>query len=184
MTARTTCADLIAELRVMGDAGTADFTVGNSSYWTDAHLQTILDAHRSYVNHESVDPIDNNGTVVTYTMFPTGRNWWEDTIVVQESGGGTIGTAGYSTDLFTGLITFTANQAGSARFVTGYVYDLYSCAADVWSKKAAHWAARYDVATDNHSLKRSQLVAQARAMAAQYRDMAMAGVSVTMDRVD
>lgn len=184
MTARTTMGTLITELRALVDAGTADYTVGTVAYWTDDQLQTMLDANRQYVNFRAVRGLQNNGTAITYTMFPTNHSWWEDTVVVQETGGGTIGTASYSMDTLTGLVTFTSDQAGSARYVTGYVYDLYSAASRIWRSKASHYATAYDWSTDNHSVKRSQLIANAQMMAKLYADMGMQGMSVVMDRVD
>lgn len=181
---RSTMAHLITELRGMVDAGTADYTVGTVSYWTDDQLQTRLDANRTYVNFEAIRGLPNNGTAITYTIFPTERVWWEDTMVVQEVGGGTIGTANYTADLMTGVITFTANQGGSARYVTGYTYNLFRSASDIWNRKAAHYVTAVDWSTDNHSMKRSQLIQQARQMAMTYGDLAGQGMSVNMDRVD
>jgi hypothetical protein len=180
---------LVAELRTMIDAGTADYTVGTVSYWTDDQLQTILDVNRAYVNYQAVDGIPNYGTATTYTLYPTGAQWWEE-VTVQEAGGGTIsaGTSTYSFDPLTGWITFVSDQAGSARYVTGYVYNLYGAARDVWNKKAGHYVTAYDFSTDNHSVKRSQLMAQAKDAARMYGDLAMTaqpgGMAATMDRVD
>lgn len=186
MTARSTCNHLIAELRMMGDVTTSDFTVGVTTWWSDAHLQDVLDRNREYINYAYVEPIPSvapSGTY-TYTLYPSMRENWEDGVVVQDQEGGTIGTAAYTIDLATGLLTFGTNTAGSARYVTGYTYNLNAAAADVWDKKAARYASRYDVSTDNHSLKRSQMVAQAREQARYFRDLSMVGYSITLDRTD
>ena len=53
----------------------------------------------------------------------------------------------------------------------------------MWRKKASHYATAYDVSTDNHSLKRSQLVAQAREQVRYYEAMGGAS-SITMERGD
>jgi tRNA splicing ligase len=59
--ARAGMSDLIAELRGMTDAGTADYTVGTVSYWSDDHLQTELDYHRNEFKHIL---IESNPTVI------------------------------------------------------------------------------------------------------------------------
>jgi hypothetical protein len=184
--ARATMSHLIAELRGMTDAGSKDYTIGGMPYWTDKQLQTVLDANKCYVNYAQFGGLSNIGPGVTYTytLYPTGRAWWEDTVVVQDLSGGTIGTANYSMDLLTGMVTFTANQSGSLRYVTGNTYDLHASAADVWTKKAAHYAVAYDFSTDNHSMKRSQLIIQCKDMARTYRELAQAGMSITLDRTD
>lgn len=183
---RSTMAHLLTEFRGMVDAGITDYTVGGVTYWSDDQLQTKLDAHRTYVNYQAVEGLENYiaGGTITYTIFPTERVWWEDTVTVQETGGGTIGTANYSMDLLTGVITFTADQAGSARYVTGYTYNLFKSAAEVWNRKAAHYVTAVDWSTDNHSMKRSQLITQARQMALTYGEMAFQGMSINMDRSD
>jgi hypothetical protein len=67
--------------------------------------------------------------------------------------------------------------------VTGRSYNVNLAAADVWRKKAAHYATAYDVSTDNHSLKRSQLIQHCQVMAREFE--ARGGpASVTMERGD
>jgi hypothetical protein len=183
---RATITHLIGELRSMIDAGSNDYTIGGVPYWTDKQIQNTLDLHREYVNFETIEGLQNNGTLITYTMFPTGKLWWEDTAIIQEAGGGTLSGTLYSMNLLDGLVTFNANQGGSARYITGYSYNLYAAAADIWRKKAGHYAGAYDFSTDNHSLKRSQLMAQARTMASQFNDLAfsVSGSGVNLDRND
>ena len=50
--------------------------------------------------------------------------------LVEDSDGDIIGTANWTADYARGLISFTADQAGTTYFVTGRTYDLNAAAAD------------------------------------------------------
>lgn len=182
--ARSTLANLITTLRGMADAGTADYTSGGATYWTDDQLEDILDRHETIVNYQSMTARGTQGAgTVSYTEYWTGYRHWEDGATIQDASGATMGTADYSFDANRGRVTFAANTLGAARFVTGTVYDLNLAAAEVWRKKAAYYTKAYDVSTDNHSLKRSQLAAQCLQMARAYE--AAGGPTVAyMDRGD
>ena len=45
MALRTGMTNLVARVRALTGAGTAEYTAGTVTYWTDDHLQTILDAN-------------------------------------------------------------------------------------------------------------------------------------------
>lgn len=166
MSARATMSDLITELRGMCDAGTADFTIAGTSaitYWSDAQLQTALDDHQGIVDFEpTTDFAQRDGSAYVWKIYNASYRYWEGTPTVFDNTGGTISGTLFSFDWRQGRITFTADQSGSARMVSGTIYDLNGAAADIWRKKADHYAAAYDVTTDNHNLSRSQLIAQAK----------------------
>jgi hypothetical protein len=63
----------------------------------------------------------------------------------------------WTADYRTGAVTFGTSTMGTAYFVTGRSYDLNAAAADIWRKKAAHYAPSFDFSTDNHDLSRSQV---------------------------
>ena len=186
MSVRSTMADLIADLRAMTDAGTTDYTIGGVSFWSDQQLQDILDGRVISMHHDQMSAIPEyaNGAY-TYTEYilPLSNVEGGTALTVQDITGAAVGTALWSFDRNRGVVTFTADQAGAPRFATGKAYNVNLAAADVWRKKAAHYATAYDVSTDNHSLKRSQLVAQAREMVKYYEAMGGPG-SITMERGD
>ncbi len=182
MAARSGMVNLIAELRGMTNAGTADAIIaGYGTAWSDDHLQAILDKYAREYNEYGMTPEgDNYGGSVTYKRYTMPPYRFEErsdgTAVFRVTdGGGTIqGTASYAVNYHNHEITFTANTLGSAMYLTGRAYSLNSAAAEVWGKKAGHYADRYDVSTDNHKLSRSQLIRNAQQQAAYYRGEAIA----------
>lgn len=189
MAARNGMTYLIAELRTMTAAGTADFSVAGVTRFSDDELQDVLDRQRS----EVYEPLESryrydNGTAI-YTEFYYGPRWverpesgtaaWQ----VETTSGSAVGTANYSVEYNARKLTFTTNQAGSAYYLRARAYDMNRAAADVWRQKAAYYAAQFDISTDNHSLKRSQLVTQCRRMVEFYETQA-APVFIRTERVD
>ena len=183
MTARTSMANLIATLRGFTNAGTADYSIGSTAYWSDDQLQSILDRNR--VNLREVPltshPLLNSGGSFDYNDYQAECGWLETTLggtarfIVTDGMGSAIGTANWTADYEIGLVTFLNNQAGSARAVIGFSYDVYAAAADIWQQKAAAYAAAVDFSTINHSIKRSHIVANCERMAQKYSMMATTG---------
>jgi hypothetical protein len=180
--ARTGMSTLISNLRDLGVAGTGDYTLGTTNYWSDNQLQTILDRHKLNVLHEELVSVAtyNTGGTLQYKDFYSAFGNYEETsagtaiFVVEDGTGNAIGTSLWSMDYATGKLTFTADQGGSVRYITGQSYDLYSAAADVWRQKAGHHAAGVDFSTDNMTVKRGQL---------QKNDLEMANYYAGMGRV-
>ena len=52
---RSTMTDLVNELREMTSAGTADYTLGTITYWSDDDLQGDLDVNRFEVEIGAMD---------------------------------------------------------------------------------------------------------------------------------
>lgn len=178
MAARAGMANLISELREMIEAGTADYTLAGVVHWTDDQLQAELDRERDdfRIELERRSQLLNNTTI--YHDYYYDARWVEEaesgTPVwqVENTNGSVIGTANYTRNYQAGHLRFTTNTSGSVYYLRGRKYDLYRTAANVWGKKAAHYHGRFDIETDNHSLKRSQLIQHARAMRQMYATMA------------
>lgn len=166
--ARTTMADLITQLREYADASVADFTVNGVAYWTDDQLQTVLDGNRREVRYLGLAAQADlqSGGSVTYSEYWSGLGSWEDSPTVLDANYGTVSASAYTFDASDGVVTFTnASSSAAVYFIRGTVYNVHAAAAQVWIRKAAQAARAYDVSTDNHSLKRSQLAQQAGAQA-------------------
>jgi outer membrane protein assembly factor BamB len=169
--ARTGMSALIADLRQRAEAGTADYTIHATTYWSDDTLQAFLDRNRRDVFREplTVQPVYDGGTLVY-------RDYYWKREHVEQADGGTVwrvetsagalgGTADYTPNYDARHLYFAADQGGTVYYLTYRAYDLDAAEAEVWERKAAHVAALYDVSTDNHDLKRSQLVKHYREMA-------------------
>ena len=166
MTARSGMASLITELRGLSEAGTADYTVTSSTFWSDDQLQDILDIHREDVIFEplTIYPTQVAGGSLSYRDYRSGYGFYEATtggisvFYLQDATGASIGTSNFTIDYRRGRMVFTNDQRGSVYYLTGASYDLEAAAADVWRRKAAHYApTAFDFSTDNHSISRSQV---------------------------
>jgi hypothetical protein len=184
-------ADLLLTLRGLTAAGSAEYTVNGSAYWTDAQLQDVLDRHVVVVRHEEMYPhghVDSGGAV-SYYEYQSRYRFLETTsagtsrFIVQDETGATVGTAAWTADYPRGMVTFGTSTDGVSRYLTGYSYDMNAAAADIWSQKASHYVTAYDVGTDNHNLRRSQIITNCLMMKKEYESGARA-VSVTVERGD
>lgn len=189
--ARASMADLITTLRGLCNAGSAEYAVNSTYYWTDAQLQAVLDRHVYVINHDELTPQQkvNSGGTVTYLEYQSPRRFLETTdagtarFIVQNESGGTVASTAYSVDYPRGVITFTADTTGLSRYLTGYSYDMNAAAADVWSQKASHYVTAYDFSSDNHNLSRGQIIKNCLTMAKEYGAGAMV-YSVSIERSD
>lgn len=169
-------ATLIARLRAMCAAGTADHTVGSVTYWTDDQLQERLDRTRRtfYRLWLAPDPAFEEGAFIYLDYsIPVGPHFEEAGSTsgwAVRDGEGAVISSGYSVNYAARRITFDADQAGAVRTLDCRVYDLDAAAALVWEDKAAFAAARADWSSDNHSVKASQEYEHCMAMAQRYRD--------------
>jgi len=155
---RTGMTDLVQTVRELSNAGTSEFIVGTSTYFSDDHIQTVLDNHRQDLQYEpmEVHPEQAVGSVV-YREFRTAPNLESGTVFyLQYAGGTAVGTSLYSVDYTRGVVTFTNDTAGTAFYVTARTYDVNAAAADIWKRKASNVANQVDWSSDNHSIKGSQ----------------------------
>jgi hypothetical protein len=179
--ARTGMANLITRLRSMTNAGTVDFTLDATSYFSDAHLQDILDANVTWVHDVpltwQIDTIGGGsieyktcwaGNYRDYEEWGSGTAYW----AVRDGPGAFIGTANYTPDYVTGRITFSADQGGTAYYLTARSYDLYNAAADVWQRRQSFYSYWYDFQSDDQKFSRKQAFDNAVAMERQMRQRA------------
>ena len=171
MTAREGMTDLITSLRGMTNAGTADYTIGTTVYWSDDQLQAKLDAHRLDFYDASLSAVQDYKTYrAPYRNLEGGTV----NFILKDAVGNTAGTADYTADYMNRVVTFAADQAGKSWYLTGRSYDIYAAAADVWRSKAAHASeTSFDFSTDNHSIKGSNIPAQCLKMADYYEHQSM-----------
>jgi hypothetical protein len=164
--ARTGMTAIIEELRSLTEAGTAEYTVGTTSYWSDNSLQDVLDINRRDEIHYGLTPYPVVGTGGTseYYEYRSDYGYYEATtggtaiLYLQDGTGAKAGTSLWSADYRRGVFTFGSNTLGTAFYITGRTYDVNSAAADVWRRKTAHYApSSFDFSTDNHNISRSQV---------------------------
>lgn len=173
MAARDGMANLITRLRAMTNAGTAEYTVSGVSYFSDNHLQDLLDAHCVLVENQPLTwlPDTITGGSIRYHRAAIGYRDLEEaesgTVQwnVKDSTGVIQGTAGYTKDYLAGLVRFAADQAGSAYHATARSYDLNAAAAEVWRRRAASMADWYSFSDAGQKFERQQAYKQALEMA-------------------
>lgn len=182
MAARSGMEHLITIVRSWANAGTAEYD--------DDAIQGVLDRHRADFRFQPL--MARPYAVINderYQDFYYPQRYVEGTASgtiawrVQDSTGAAIDTADYTVNYDAQHIYFTNDQAGSARYLTGRAYDVHRATAEVWRMKAADAADRFDVKTDNHDLKRSQLYDHYMKQAERFERQAPARV-VTMVRSD
>jgi hypothetical protein len=149
--ARSGMTNLIQRVRGLSDAGLADYTAGAVTYFSDDHIQEILDSNAALLIDTPLDwrPQTIGGGTVSYQIAQAAYRDLEEAAsgtarwIVRTGTGDAVGTANYSTDYRAGRLTFTADQGGSAYFLTAYTYDVYQAAADVWRQRLANFADWY-----------------------------------------
>lgn len=175
MTVRPGMYNLITRLRGMTNAGTADWELGTEVYWSDQHLQDVLDHYVTALNRTPLDyELEyTNGTATYFDYYApignfeeaaSGSAYWR----IENGAGIAIDSDGYAVDYATGAIRFLTDQRGTAYYLRARSYNLNKAAAEVWHRKAAFYAEKITVTTDNHKLMREQLIANALKMAAEY----------------
>lgn len=165
MTVRSGMSEIINDLRVITEAGSSEWTLGNLTFWDDTQLQNILDKHREDFTFQPLEehPVYSTGGTLIYREYEVEYKNIEQTtggtaiFYIQDGNFDTAGTATWTADYRRGRITFTDNQAGLSFYATGRAYDLNSAAAEVWRIKANHYATNFDFSTDNHNVKKSQV---------------------------
>ncbi len=177
---RSTMANLIQTVRGLTQAGTAEYTAGTVTYWSDDSIQEVLDRHKYEIRFDSLItfPVTVSGGTVQWRDYQSQYRWFEDTdggtarFIVQDSTGSTI--TSYTTQPQRGLINFNSNTGGTAYYLTGFAFDVYGAAADIWQQKGARYATMPDFQTDNHQVKRSHVMRNIDMMVTRYT--AMSGV--------
>lgn len=186
-TARSGMADIIAELRGMTEASGNDYQIAGVPYWSDAHLQNILDNNRTDIIWEQLAmyPTITTGGSSLYQDYRSAYGYLETTtggtaiLYLQDSTGAAVGTANYTADYRRGQFQFSSDQAGTVYYLTGRSYDLNASAAEVWRKKAGHYApTSFNFSTDNHSVSRAQIYEHCIDMAAHFENQGGSSLEV------
>ena len=177
--------DLVQTVRELSNAGTGEFTVGTVSYFSDDHIQTVLDNHRRDLQYDTMEVYPEQGVgSILYREFRTEPNLESGTVFyLQYSGGTAVGTSLYSVDYTRGVVTFTNDTSGTAFYATGRTYDVYNASAEIWDRKASNVANQVDWSSDNHSVKNSQVFQFYQQQASKMRGMGKQN-SVTIYRGD
>jgi len=165
---------LVDDLRTLVAAGTAEYTAGTATYWSDAQLQASLNHHRALIDFEMIDylPRTVSAGSVEYKRGQLHTQYFVEAGTaggtVQDGSGGTVTTWTITRD---GWVDFSANTLGTAYYFTGWSYDLYAAAAEVCTSWASSLKGLVDVSTDDQSLKLSQKVGQLKSMADDFSRM-------------
>lgn len=166
---RAGMATLISRVRTLTYAGTAEYTRGTVSYWSDDHIEEVLDRHRiDLVRHKLAREVTyTGGGSVVYTRQRSAYGHLESgtALVIEDSIGDDRGTATYSADYQLGIFEFTTDQAGTALYLTARSYDPFGAAGELLEEWAAAEARSFDFSTDGQSFARSQKVAGLREQA-------------------
>lgn len=172
MAVRTGMQDLVDRTRALANAGTAQYTSGTITYWSDQHIQDVLDRFYTRIIDASLTfQAENLNGTVNYLIAITGwQNLESGTarFVIKDGTFNTVGTANYSADYNAGVITFSSNQSGSALYLNAYSYDIYAAAVEILEGKLAYFDLWYDWSGGGQSFKRSQAIANIRSLIAVY----------------
>ncbi len=174
---RAGLADLVTRWREM----VADSA---GSVWTNAEAQTILDSYRIDMYRRELTPVPANvGGTTTWKTYLVGQQdietvasgtaYWQ----VWDANGSAIGTANYTADYQTGILTFSADQRGSVRYLDGRSFDLYGAAAHGWRELAGAKSGLYQFSADGASYNRQQWFDHCMQMAEYYDRRTTTGTS-------
>lgn len=157
---RAGMATLISRVRTLTNAGTAEYTRGTVSYWSDDHIEDVLDRHRiDLVRHKlTSEATYTGGGSVVYTRQRSAYGNLEagTALVIEDSVGDDRGTATWSADYQLGIFDFTTDQAGTALYLTARSFDPYGAAGELLEEWAASEARSFDFTTDGQTFARSQ----------------------------
>lgn len=156
---------LIDTVRGYANAAPDEWTVSTdtsyTAYWSDEEIERVLDRHKVEYIHAPMEAVQSYASgAIVYLQFRAGVPDIESGTAVFkiEDTSGTV--SGYTADYARGIVTFSTDQSGKSFYWSGFAYDLYAAAADIWRMKASHVAGLVDFSTDGHSVKRSQQAQQ------------------------
>lgn len=152
------------------------------SVWSDTEAVAILDQYRNDLWGRELDVREQrqSGSIVykkylvgcsDLETFASGTAAWN----LYDANGSAIGTANYTADYARGIVSFTADQKGSARYVDARSYDVHGAAAQGWRELAGAKASLYRFSADGASYDRNQWYDHCWQMAAQYDKLATSG---------
>lgn len=176
---RITMAEIIIEVRRLANAGTADFVIGAVTYFSDDHIQDILDRGVRDFRRMALSPLLNYAnSASTYTDYIIPLDKFDWRIEREGAGGGFSlrnsngGVApSYTINWAASRIVFDVDTGGDTFYMDCRAYDFYMAVAEIYDAKAAAAAALVDWSSDNHDIKASQTHAHYLAEAQRYRLM-------------
>ena len=175
--ARTGMDNLITRLRGLTNAGTADFSIAGTSYFTDNQLQDVLDANVTLVENQAITwlPDTIGGGSIEWHRALTGYRDFEEADsgtaqwALRDAQGTLQGTANYTPNYVSGELNFTADQGGTIYYLTARSYDLNNAAADIWQRRQSYYADWVDISSDDQRFAWQQAFEHAVKMEEQMR---------------
>ena len=164
MSARAGMSNLISRLRSLTNAGTAQFTLNGTNYFSDDHLQELLDSNVQILSNHPLTwvPDTIGGGTIQWTRALIGYNDLEEASsgttrwIVRDATGAEQGTANYTPDYVVGEILFDADQGGTIYYLSARSYDLYAAAADVWKMKQSFYSEWFAVSSEGQKMEWQQ----------------------------
>jgi hypothetical protein len=182
--------NLIRRLRGMTQAGTADYSVAGITWWSDDHLQEVLDLHRVDLNYVPLvsEREYSGGTALYYDYYAPLGNLEETNsgaayFAIEDSDGDDVADTLYSMDYLRGRVRFHADQGGTAYYIRGRSYNLNSAAADIWRQKMGWRADFVTFRADDQQFNQSDWFKHCAEMAA-YFDRQGGASQSTLGRLD
>jgi len=166
MSIRSGMEALIRKLRHLGQAGMEDYQIVDEVYWSDQHIQDVLDGNKKRITGAGLkaepEYIDSSDVYKRYVLgFDTKRWMLEGTaggtsvFRVADSTGETV--TGYTWGENDLSVTFASDTDGTAYYLNGYAYDIAAAARDLWLMKASHSWTAINFSADGHRFDRSQM---------------------------
>lgn len=153
MAVRASMATLITTLRGLTNASTSDTTIDGVTYWSDQHVQDVLDRHKQFFTVKlTAQPHYENGTLV-YKRWavPKSVGAYVESPVIATLTGYVISDSDYTLDSNAGLVTF--NDSSTAGYtISGYSYNMPAAAGELWGTKASHRAHLVTIKSGAHQL--------------------------------
>lgn len=161
---------VIAQVRRLTGAGTAEYSLieqegSTVTFYTDEQIEEILDSRRIRLSRHQVvyEPELSTAGSTVYQHAKIGFAWVEDETAggsnndmkITDNQGSVIGTADYTFSAEDGYLAFGSNQAGSARYISGWVHNPYKAAVDVLTSWLNELVKQPDFQTDNMRVWRS-----------------------------
>lgn len=164
--ARTSMADLIAEVRAM--------TAAPADLWPDDRLQACLDQTRRVYRYAPLEPSPTYTDADTlYYAYSAGDSGWENDYEITDGVHDPVQDEGSSPLL--GLFSFPESVDPPLR-ISGSTYDLQEAAAILCEQWATALALEFDFDADSGSFQRSQKGTALRAAAKEFRARVKPGV--------
>lgn len=168
---------MIATLRSLCNATTSDATIGTETYFTDDHLQQILDSTQRLWSDVPLQPVPDvvDGALVylTYQIPPYIPRVFEEQgsssgWAMRTTNGTLVDPSTYSVNYESGTLTFNADTNGASYVLDCRTYNINRAASNVWLRKASFAYQDVDWGSDNHTLRASQQFNHALHMAERY----------------